>query len=112
MNTLLLQNALQRLHVQRRIEMFGDTQQRARPKCGFCGEEVEKKDEMVIERKPIHKNCFKCGACGDECKIGHSLSVVVGKYGWFFFCGKHKLLSPGEREEALQKRGFQPKAKK
>uniref|UniRef100_A0A914QRJ8 LIM zinc-binding domain-containing protein n=2 Tax=Panagrolaimus TaxID=55784 RepID=A0A914QRJ8_9BILA len=92
--------------------MFCDNQQRARPKCGFCNEEVAKADEMVVERKPIHKNCFKCGACGEECKVGMSLAVQINEYGWFFFCGKHKLLSPGERVEAIQARGFQKKSKK
>uniref|UniRef100_A0A914Q7M9 LIM zinc-binding domain-containing protein n=1 Tax=Panagrolaimus davidi TaxID=227884 RepID=A0A914Q7M9_9BILA len=89
--------------------MFGDTQQREK-KCGFCNEEVSKADEMIVERKPVHKNCFKCGVCGKECKVGQSLAQQIPEFGCFFFCFDHRLLSPGEKVEGIKAKGYQKKA--
>uniref|UniRef100_A0A915DXJ6 LIM zinc-binding domain-containing protein n=1 Tax=Ditylenchus dipsaci TaxID=166011 RepID=A0A915DXJ6_9BILA len=67
-------------------------------KCAICKSDVMRGEDMVVERKTIHKNCFKCGYCGctlqlGRCAIDHSLS----RYGLIYFCGEHMLLGPGER---------------
>ncbi|KAI1732446.1 LIM domain-containing protein [Ditylenchus destructor] len=80
-------------------------------KCAMCKGDIPRGEDMMVERKTIHKTCFKCGYCDCALRLGccatdHSL---VGRYGLMWFCQDHMLLPPGEKAAKLDQKGVKAK---
>jgi hypothetical protein len=49
---------------------------------------------------PVHKQCFKCGLCGNPIQVG-SCAMELTSYGPFWYCSSCALRPPGEKEAKL-----------
>ncbi|KAH7726490.1 LIM domain-containing protein [Aphelenchoides avenae] len=86
--------------------MFADNQQRSGEKCALCRKECSTADRTVVEKKTVHKDCFKCGYCGAALQLGSSAqdhSLVRFGIPWYY-CPDHMHLPPDEKKKKLPKK--------
>ncbi|KAH7722186.1 LIM domain-containing protein [Aphelenchoides avenae] len=63
-------------------------------KCFICKQELSLEDKMTVEKKTIHKECFKCGICGTDLNIGEcARDPILARQGnQLYFCNEHRIL--------------------
>ena len=80
------------------------------PKCERCEKEVKANEKLVMDRKTIHKSCFKCGICDKALQHGSSgLDERLKLYGPIWLCKEHLVMAPKAKEEAIVKKGYKPR---
>ncbi|KAH7723268.1 LIM domain-containing protein [Aphelenchoides avenae] len=83
---------------------YADIKSRKGDKCAICGKETTVTDNMVVEKKTIHKECFKCGVCQVKLVIGHcARDHSLARFGPIWFCDNHSLMPPGEKAQYVEK---------
>ncbi|CAK5076125.1 unnamed protein product [Meloidogyne enterolobii] len=83
------------------------------PKCERCEQEIKTGEKLVMDRKTIHKGCFKCAICDKILEHGSSgLDNGLAKYGPIWLCRPHLLLDPTTKEQMVAQKGFKQRGAK
>ncbi|KAH7696278.1 LIM domain-containing protein [Aphelenchoides avenae] len=69
-------------------------------------------EKFIVEKHPVHKECFKCGVCDVQlapgsCSFDDSL---YRHFGPMWFCHQHMMLGAGEKYDLLVKKFGPPRA--
>lgn len=89
------------------MNCYSDLGARRNEVCIVCCENTAVGDHLVVERKYVHKECFKCGACGQELERGLArMDDELARIGYAFvwFCPQHANLPPIEKATLLHQR--------
>ncbi|KAH7715795.1 LIM domain-containing protein [Aphelenchoides avenae] len=83
-------------------------------KCCLCQEVIPvMAEKYVVEKHPVHKECFKCGICDTPLQPGNCSfdDRLYRNYGPMWFCRTHMMLGAGEKYKLLVEKYGPPRAR-
>ncbi|TMS35548.1 hypothetical protein L596_002928 [Steinernema carpocapsae] len=78
---------------------------RRKQPCAICSDEVYLAEQLLVEKKIIHKRCFRCAYCEQPLRLGNygTDRAITDAYGIRFYCSQHGMMSFREKVARLEK---------
>ncbi|KAK0395835.1 hypothetical protein QR680_001457 [Steinernema hermaphroditum] len=85
--------------------LYSSVNARRRQPCAICTDEVYLAEQLLVEKKIIHKRCFRCFYCEQPLRLGNygTDRAITEAYGIRFYCSQHLMLSFRDKVAKVEK---------
>uniref|UniRef100_A0A1I8ALX6 LIM zinc-binding domain-containing protein n=2 Tax=Steinernema glaseri TaxID=37863 RepID=A0A1I8ALX6_9BILA len=85
--------------------LYSSINSRRRNPCALCSNEVYLAEQLLVEKKVVHKRCFRCCYCEQPLRLGNHGTdrAITEAYGIRFFCSQHMAMSYRDKVARIEK---------